>query len=33
MISARLLEIADMCPIHRTLLSEVTIATTLADAA
>lgn len=27
----RLLEIADMCPIHRTLLSEVTIDTALAE--
>jgi putative redox protein len=29
----RLLEIADMCPVHRTLTSEIKIATTLATAA
>lgn len=29
----RLMEVADMCPIHRTLLSEVTIDTTLAETA
>lgn len=29
----RLMEVADMCPIHRTLMSEVTIDTALADTA
>jgi len=29
---ARLMEIADKCPVHRTLVSEINIRTTLAPA-